>query len=545
MIPAAEVAGVPLDVKGGRITLDAGQAPHVEGTLTIGIPDAGTLDLLDPRVTPRVQVTCVGRVFDLGIRDRDAGQGDAEVVLTLASDEALLADYAPLADLDLIGIAGDLGAVLERVILEATGDTVAVGGATADVSPYWAVTNMIPNPSIEVDASNWIAGTGASALTRIAMASPPAPSGTYALRWTAAAGISNVIPGNATNNYPVTPGKWYVFSAYIASNVARFAQPVIQWWTSNGTVLASQVQGSTISTTPAEFRRVTVVAQAPPGATHGLPYVLTNGNVAGNLHFIDNAMFYEGFDVVPYFDGTTPDDDHYTYDWAGTPHASASSRTPYPIERARDAVIWKAGQTGLEFIVNLAQAVGLRPVCDEQRAWTLRDETYTAPGAISVRYGVNLIDGTDVISRDQRVWFDAAARVYRWRDRDGIEHEQVDTYALTDPYTLMSTIEINAAYPGPGRAEYAVRRAQNRGREVTATAVADWDAACEQQITVTIPGAPTQYGKVQSVQFSLDDNEMTVNTSTTDIDADAWVLQDPDDPWTINSPDQTWLEAAS
>lgn len=536
MIPVVEVDSIELEVTAGTITDDASQSPRFAGELTIAVPDDVTLDLLDPRVTPRVQITCASRTFDFTVRSRVPSQGDADVVLTVASDEALLADYAPLEDIDLISYAGDLSTLLEQVILEATGDVVSVGGDTANVTPYWALTNLIPNPQMTTNIANWGSGTGASALGRSTFGS------TAALNWTAAAGTSNVIPATTLTAYRVTAGKTYVFEFDIRSTVARSARAAIQWRTGGGAITHTTEYGTVVVTSTSGFQRVFIIATAPEGADYCQPFVNTTGNASGNIHYVTNAMFYEGTRRVPYFSGATAASATYTYAWADPlqPNNSASVRTPLVDSPSPDALLWRAGQSGLEFIVPLAQAAGLRPVCDETRTWTLRGESYTTDGNISIRYGVNLIDGSDEISRDSRIWFDAAARIYT----DPITQVRtVDTFALNDPHTLLSRVEIAAAFPGPGRAEYAVRRAQNRGREITAKAKANWAAAAEMSTTFILEGAPTQIGTAQSVEFDLDLDEMTVKAATADIPEGAWLLALDTQSWLAAPSTQSWLAA--
>ena len=504
-----------MDVPDGTVTLDSGAVPYGRATVTVPLVDPDDLEDIDPRLEQRATITAgddlaVSRVFDLGLTGRRVDHAARTVTLDCATDEALLMRYAVLAaDTGARALEGSLRDVVDYV-LDKIGAELEPGVDDADVTAHWRVTNLIPNPSLEVDAANWIAGTGASSLTRIAMASPPAPSGAYALRWTAAAGISNVIPGNATNNYPVTPGRWYTFSAYIASNVARFAQPVIQWWTSNGTVLASQVLGATISTTPAEFRRVHVIAQAPPGATHGLPYVLTNGNAAGNLHFLDNVMFYEGNELIPYFDGNTPDDAGYTYEWANTAHGSASTRTPV-VERLPELFTWLPGVTAWQFLEALTTLAGLRLFCDEHRRWYLIDPaTWARPGALSIT-AARAKEGTDEITLgDPETYATGVVVHYRWEDTDGVRRERYDAAGVPG---VIRIVEMDRPYPGPGTAAAILARMTGRGRVQDVTALAQWTADPGMEATITLPGTLPQAGQLAYVRWDLHSGLMDVRAA--------------------------------
>jgi hypothetical protein len=187
-----------------------------------------------------------------------------------------------------------------------------------------------------------------------------------------------------------------------------------------------------------------------------------------------------------------------------------------PVDAEDDALTWRAGQAGWDFLAPLVQAAGFRLVCDEQRAWTLRTADYTAPGSLSIRYGVNLIDGDDTLDRGGDTWFDAAVTRHTWNDSAGITQERVDAYALATPYTRLRLFEKTTPYPGAGFSRYAVSRAQGRGREVSATLVADWRTNAEQPVQIILGDAPTLTGITQAVSLDLDTDEMTVTTRTVD-----------------------------
>lgn len=197
-----------------------------------------------------------------------------------------------------------------------------------------------------------------------------------------------------------------------------------------------------------------------------------------------------------------------------------------------EAFTWKAGQSALAFLIPLAQTAGYRIVCDELRGWTLRDEEHTTGGSITIRQGLNAIDGTDRISLDDDRWFDAAVTRYRWTDRDGQQQERVDAYARRIPYRRLQLFERDTPYPGAGFSTYAVRRAMSRGRDVSATLVADWRAQAEMPVVIDLDGTPTtQTGRIGRVEFDLDRDEMTVTTRTTDTPPTAWMFIPDGEKW--------------
>jgi len=106
----ATVGGVPLSVISGSMTLDETWTPYIQAELTIVEP--ADVSIVDPRNEARVVLTWtatpLGSVVpaqsmtaDLGVRRRRIND-DGEIVMSLASDEALAQDYA-------LGSAQELG----------------------------------------------------------------------------------------------------------------------------------------------------------------------------------------------------------------------------------------------------------------------------------------------------------------------------------------------------------------------------------------------------------------------------------------------------
>lgn len=525
----AELIGTPdveLAVEGGRISLDVSRSPHVEGTLTIARPPEAVMDALDVRTSPppRVRITADAafpgstqtRIFNLTTRSRPVQHGEGQIVLELASDEALVSDYAPLTDVDLRSIT-DLSTLAERVILDATGDVVAIGGGTADVTPLWAATNLILNPSLGVDASNWGAGTGASALTRIAVS-----GGGFGLRWTTAAGDSDVYPHASITQTRAVPGKVHTAGVRVQSTIARNARLTMRFYDVSSGLLA-EFSSAYAMTSTGGHQQYVVQGLAPSQAAYVFVFIHTIGNTAGQFHIASRAYLVASEFDPGHFDGATPDTALYDYAWTGAANASSSTRTPLVAAPEPAALVWDAGQNGMEFLAPLVQAAGLRLVCDETRTWTLRDEEWVSPGSLSIRYAVNLVDADDVIDRDDESWFDAAVVIYTWTDVYGVEQKRTDTYGMPG-YSRVHRFDIASAYPGPGFAEYAVRRAQGRGRSLTATTVADWRARAEQPISVDLEDTDRQTGRTDSVTFNLDNDEMTVTTRTVDTPDTAYIF---------------------
>ncbi|MGP6170629.1 hypothetical protein ACTU6V_05410 [Microbacterium sp. A204] len=555
--------GTPLSLAGGSITLDASRRPHVSGSLTIALPLLPVLEALDPRMSPApriiVEVDATfpwgvqSRTFDLALRDRTVNLEAATVTLDIASDEALLGDFAPLADDpaplehqdSLQGLVGYvLGTVIPGAVLEAGPD--AAVPALADSA------NLIRNPRAGFNTTDWHATWATGGLTPLRQASGgPAYAPTYMAYLSNAGVITNgaeVFIGE--DAVSLTSGKKYVLSVGLNGSPGRemILDAVCFDGTGNITGFIPAVTTMMLGGSGVWQRAVTEPFEAYSNTARirvrvraaqlgGSEYI----NVTGwRLSEATGDITADGL----YFDGDTADTAKYEYTWQQAAHATISNRKTLIDAATPDALIWDAGQDAMSFLAPLVQAAGLRLVCDEQRVWTLRDEHYDAGGALEVRHAVNLIGGSEKIARGDGDWFDAAAAVYTWMDRSGTRHEQVDTFALTPDYTLLRRFEFATPYPGPGFAEYAVRRSQGRGREVTVSTVSDWVAKAEQGFTAILSGTPTQTGQTNVVRFDLDTDEMTITSRTIDTLPGAWILLSIDEEWLDSPVGASWIGEA-
>jgi hypothetical protein len=513
----------------GDIELNAGQAPHVSGSLRLKPQSVEVLEALDPRVTPRIRLDVSAefptgtrtRSFDLGVRDRDRDQESALADVPLASDEALLTDFAPLDD-DLTpfqhqdSLRGLVSYVLDTAI---PGASLEPGDDTA-IRALSDSQNLIRNPRCANNTTDWGVtwATGGVALNRYPSGGPSyAP--TYAQLWANVADSTGVYVYITEESLSVSSSRDYVLGLsadppvgvsvvvdaiiYDASgNIVGFSAPVTLAGDGTWHRLASEF------TTPATGVKVRPRLNVLGTMTYGVFFGVTAARLSEDAGDPTD---------LEYWDGDTTDTPEYEYEFADAAHASVSHRSAVVDAPTPDAILWPAGKDALEYLQPLVQAKGLRLVCDELRQWTLRDAGYTAPGSMAIRFAVNMVAGRERISRDSGLWFDARVTRYKWRDRNGVQHERVDAFALNTPYTKLTTLDVDAPYPGPGRSEYAVHRAQGRGREVTATKVADWTEHAEQSVSVVLDGAPTQIGLTQSVRFDLSSDEVTVQTRTTDV----------------------------
>lgn len=536
---SAVLTGSPdrvLSMTGGSISLNATRRPHVDGRVTIALPSLGTLTALDPRMSParRIRVKAVAtfpwgvqsREFDLALRDRSVNLEDATVTLVIASDEALLGDFAPLADdVTPLSYQASLRALVNYVLGVVVPGAVLAPGSDVAVPALAESSNLIRNPRAGTALTDWFTTWTGGALNPLTRQNTGGPA--YSPSYVAAQAAGNTTGGEVYLDnavISVTPGKLYELSVDVHAPVGQSITVDAILYDAVGNIVAF---ATPVTFTPGPvWTRKAVAFDAIGNTARVRPRVRVNGTWAAATYVNVTAWRLSestGDRVADrlYFDGATADTAQYDYAWANGAHASISTRKPLIDTASPDALTWQAGQDAMSFLAPIVQAAGLRLVCDEQRVWTLRDESYDAGGSIEVRHGVNLIGGSEKIARGDRDWFDAAVAIYTWTDRNGARQERIDAYALTTPHTLLRRFDFTTPYPGPGFAEYAVRRAQGRGREVTVTTVADWTAKAEQGFTAILDGTPTQVGSTNLVTFNLDTDEVTITSRTVDTPAGA------------------------
>lgn len=533
----------------GSIDFDVDRTPHVGGRLRLTGANEDLLAAIDARQSPppRVVVDVTAEfpsgvqtsTFDLTVRGHDRDQDNGEPVLELASDEALLDDYRTLAD-DLTPLTHQdslrdlVGYTIDKAIPGASlepGDDVAVP-ALSDAD------NVVRNPKVASDTVDW-GITGSAAVNRETSGGPAGISATY-YRAVPTSGATGVAIHIDENTVAVRADTNYKLIAYV---YAQSTQSVtLDCWVidANGTVIGSATPvsvvpaGSWVKLVCPFYTRDTGAKIRPRLSVDGAALALTVGFTAVRVS-VDSG---DPGDDEP-FDGDTADTALYGHEWTNTPNASSSRRVALIDAATPAALTWKAGDSALEFLAPIVQRFGLRLVCDETRAWTLRDAEHTVEGSVTIRYAVNMTRGSERVSRDDDIWCDACVVIYKWTDAAGVQRTRVDSYSMVGSPTKVRRITKDAPYPGPGFAQYVVERAQGRGRVVSAGMVANWGTRPEQLASIRLSGSPDQTGSVQRVSFDLSNDEMTVSARTTDTSTDAWLLDD-DGPWLDIDPDEPW-----
>lgn len=192
------------------------------------------------------------------------------------------------------------------------------------------VTNLVTNPSFEVDTAGWelVASAGLASGPTMTVSTAWASAGSRSCRVqftnandTVSRRVDLQTPRTASN-IPVTAGVSY--SARAAVNVldaASLGTGLALFWIDSASAVISGSYGAVSTATGVQG--VTVTGVAPAGATGVAVLFITETNAANDVvdFYADAVMIAEGTTIPDYDDGDTPG-----WDWSGTPHASTSSR---------------------------------------------------------------------------------------------------------------------------------------------------------------------------------------------------------------------------
>ncbi|MFI6819272.1 hypothetical protein ACIBG7_43275 [Nonomuraea sp. NPDC050328] len=184
------------------------------------------------------------------------------------------------------------------------------------VFPLTPTTNLITNPSLEVDTSGWAALAG-SAIARVPDVSR---TGGYSLevrRTAAAAQYGVTISGVAAG---ATVGETVTISAHIYVPAAAYAKVTGVRIGATGVAVATV---STAGLQPDTWCRVSRTAVLSAGLANVQIQVIADGTLPDGqiVAFLDAVQAEEAAAATPYCDGAQPG-----CTWSGTAHASSSSR---------------------------------------------------------------------------------------------------------------------------------------------------------------------------------------------------------------------------
>lgn len=183
-------------------------------------------------------------------------------------------------------------------------------------------TNVLPNPSFELDALGWTGGIGRSTVTAGRAYSGP---------FYAQMGAQLIVD---SGKFPASPGQPWTALGYLSrgsTGKSVSVQPI--FFDAANTELDPLIptpEPIPASNVPTKFR---LTRTAPAGTTQ-VAFRLRSPE--GIITF-DAMMLVQDADVEDYFDGDTVLAGH-TFAWTGTPHASASTDT-YTVITAEGVVL--------------------------------------------------------------------------------------------------------------------------------------------------------------------------------------------------------------
>lgn len=195
------------------------------------------------------------------------------------------------------------------------------------VAPVEVARNLVPNPSMEVNADTYSNSAGAPTLSRSSLVG--AFIGLYALRALITTTATNDIQidyGNIT----VLPNTEYTFSFYArAGTNPRDVRALLRFYTAAGVQVGSTVLGTSAFNTNTGWTRYTVTATSGATAVRASPVLRVSAPAIGESHYFDGVMMNTGPTAITYFDGSFAPVGTTVHSWVGAQHASASvAQTP-------------------------------------------------------------------------------------------------------------------------------------------------------------------------------------------------------------------------
>lgn len=213
-----------------------------------------------------------------------------------------------------------------------TTTTPSSGGCAGHgVGGVAAITNLVPNPSLEANTTGWsyrwYGNTGGAGTN-----SRPTTGGLYGsayLRkvWTIAASSADNGFNTASGQIAVTAGSVYMFSGSMRTNRSDFAARIgVQWYDSTGTQIGATATWSGNTTLAANtWQRLSQSFTAPAGATTAVA-IFSNANAVSWA--VNDTIDFDGAMVNSSANGNYADGNTTDWAWNGTTHNSTSSGPP-------------------------------------------------------------------------------------------------------------------------------------------------------------------------------------------------------------------------
>lgn len=538
----------PVRIEAGSATLDALAVPYAVADIDVPSTFRGPLEGIDPRDDIRVVINAAdlaggtSRTFDLGVRERTVDHVAKTIRISLASDEALLIDWVALVeDATALGLQGSLRGIVDHVLAVTVGASLEAGGPDVPMPALVDAQNLIRNPRVRDNTTDWAATWSSGGMTtgRNASGGPAyAPTYFWVRADSASTGAYFYLNEAAVSVSPLT--------RYRLSATVRAAGPqsvALDAWIMDGSSTIIQAVTPKPVVPGGQWTRLDVEFWTASTAVKIRPRITVAGTMPAGTYLDLTAWRLSVATADPgdvgYFDGDTPDTAQYEFSWSQGNGNTPSSRRVLIPAATPDAFVWGVGTSAWDFLQPLVTVAGMRLFCDERRVWRLIDPgAYAVPGFVTVA-GFNATSGSDTISReDSEVFATGVVVRYRWRDANGNEQVAYDVAGTPNKVVI---VEYAQPFPGPGAAAAILARRNGTGRTQAVTAAIRWDATPGMEASISLPATPEQQGKVQAIVFSLgDDALMDITTrGLIDVPAGSWLGTDPDEAWT-DPPDISW-----
>lgn len=333
-------------VADGRLRLDAMGVPYASGTIVLPITELSDIDDNDPRDGIRAKIGVgddydgdgddnVGdaRQFNLGIRGRTVNRAQRSVEFSLASDEALLQDYAPLVDTEgarafQTSIRGVCNYVLSRAITARTNLALngwpnnSSGAYNEWVARYAWTRILTGSDAVFTAPSNQDSGDRGFDINGGATAGSPGTTGIW------------------STPTPVKAGKPVTLSLHVASSKSLTWRITLRLHNGAGAWLAPAVVSAAQTNAPGAYTQVSITYTPPAAgfisasvrASTGVAMV-TGDTISARRLLIEPgarsvADYFDGFTATMDWGGGVLGNGRYGTEWMGTVGASTSRMFP-------------------------------------------------------------------------------------------------------------------------------------------------------------------------------------------------------------------------
>lgn len=181
---------------------------------------------------------------------------------------------------------------------------VEVGSAATPFVPR-TYSNLVSNPSFEIDLAGW---TGSSGSPTVSRSTERAYVGSASLKAVSTTAGSMRVVAQSSAYVPVVAGQVVTFSFYAyAATRDQSISPQVQFYAADGTTPVGGLTSSSPAmppTTQGVWTRVYSTLTVPAGAALAAMYLFVGSTTIGDTVYFDAAQIVLGNDPLPYIDGS-------------------------------------------------------------------------------------------------------------------------------------------------------------------------------------------------------------------------------------------------